>query len=163
MRSGRMFKQHSRKRAVFRFSLAIGAFVLLLVGVSFFQTPADATTDHSTKIAGGPDWKSLSRTDKKDYMRDTVMPRMEELFGKFDVNKYGHVKCTLCHGNGARTGTYKMPDAKIPKIPKDAAGLAKLDKKMPAMMKFMRETISPEMARLIGAKKYDCEGCHKTK
>ena len=150
-----MFKQLSGKRTIF----ACFACVLLLAGWSATQSTADATRSQSAP----PDWKSLSRSEKKDYMRDSVMPRMEELFGKFDANKYGHVKCTLCHGDGARTGTYKTPDAKVPKIPKDAAGLAKLDKKMPAMMKFMRETVSPEMARLIGAKKYDCEGCHKTK
>jgi hypothetical protein len=154
-----MFKRNSLKRGI----LPVAAFVLLLIGFSFFHTPADATTDRATKSAQIPDWKSLSRSDKKDYMRDSVMPRMEELFGKFDANKFGHVKCTLCHGDGARTGTYKMPDAKVPKIPKNEAGLAKLDKKMPAMMKFMRETISPEMARLIGMKKIDCTGCHKTK
>lgn len=159
-----MFEQHSLKRSIF----ALSAFAILLgfslLGFALLESSATATTEHSSaQPIDSAAWKALSRSEQKDYMRDTVMPRMEQLFQSFDAKKFSHFKCTACHGDGARTGTFKMPDAKIPKIPGTAAGLAKLEAKMPAMMRFMRDTVTPEMARLLGVKTYDCEGCHKLK
>jgi len=116
------------------------------------------------------DWDNMSRSERKAYMRDEVMPKMEHAFAAFDAKKYGHIKCVTCHGDGARSGEYKMPNPKLPKLPNSAEGFKKLGEKNPKMMKFMSDVVKPDMAALLGMKPYDpktktgfsCGNCHTT-
>ncbi len=72
------------------------------------------------------------------------------------------------HGAGATDGTFKMPNAELPKLPKSPEGFKELAEKKPAMMKFMRETVKPTVAALLGLeqwpqnqKGFGCTGCHE--
>ena len=50
-----------------------------------------------------------------------------------------------------------MPTDSLPKLPDDMAPLM-ADK--PDMMKFMAETVKPQMAKLIGDTEFGCFNCH---
>jgi hypothetical protein len=114
------------------------------------------------------DWDKMSKADKKQYMKDIIMPKMKPLFQAFDAKHFADFKCVTCHGNGARTGEFKMPNPQLPKLPSSPAGWEKLSKDKPAMMKFMSKTVKPTMTDLLGMKPFDmktgagfgCGNCH---
>jgi len=117
------------------------------------------------------DWETMSRSEKKQYMKDVVMPKMQKVMHDFDPKKFKKVKCETCHRKGSGDATYKMPDAKLPKLPSTPEGWTKLKKKEPKMMEFMSKTMKPEMAALLGMKPFDpkigsgfgCGNCHTDK
>jgi hypothetical protein len=117
------------------------------------------------------DWEKMSRSEKKQYMKDVVMPKMKKVMHDFDPKRFKDVKCSTCHRKGAGDATYKMPDPKLPKLPATKEGFDKLQKKQPKMMGFMSKTMKPEMAALLGMKPFDpkvgsgfgCGNCHTNK
>ena len=153
---------------------AIAAFAsVALVLLALPHQPASSHEPHFAahlQADSTIDWKKMDRAERKDYMRNVVQPKMKALFAAFDSNKYADMKCAKCHGEGARTGEFKMPNPQLPKLPKSAIGFAALEKKKPAMMKFMSDTVKPEMAKLLGMKPFDpktgsgfsCGNCHTT-
>jgi hypothetical protein len=104
-------------------------------------------------------------------MKAGVMPKMGQLFHDFDGKQFGEPKCVLCHGDGAKDGSFKMPNAALPKLPSDPAGFKKLAKEKPKMMEFMGKTIVPQAAALLGEQPFDmktgkgfgCFECHTKK
>lgn len=108
-------------------------------------------------------YTAMGHTEKKEYMRDVFTPRFAQMFLAFDAKRFPQMKCVTCHGNGARTSEFKMPDEKLPKLPKSDAAMKKLELKMPAMVKFMRDSVAPLTAQMLGMKEYKCEGCHMMK
>ncbi len=114
------------------------------------------------------DWEKMSKADRKQYMKDVVMPKMKPLFQTLDPKHFADFKCVTCHGNGARTGEFKMPNPQLPKLPSTREGFEKLNKDKPKMMEFMAKTVKPTMASLLGMKEYDmktgtgfgCNNCH---
>ena len=108
-------------------------------------------------------YTAMGHTERKEYMRDVLTPRFAQMFMAFDAKRFPQMKCVTCHGNGARTGEFKMPDAKLPKLPKSEAAMKKLELKMPAMVKFMRDSVAPLTAQMLSMKEYKCEGCHMMK
>lgn len=114
-----------------------------------------------------PEWETLSRADRLELMKTVVMPRMKELFSAFDPKHYGDMKCAECHGEGAKTQTFKMPNPKLPKL-SYTDNFKKHRDKDPKATQFMMETVVPEMISLLGAKPFDpntgkglgCAACH---
>jgi hypothetical protein len=114
------------------------------------------------------DWEKMSKADRKQYMKDVVLPKMKPLMQAFDPKMFKDVKCGTCHGDGAHTGEYKMPNPKLPKLPATAEGFQKLMKDKPKLMEFMSKTMKPTMASLLGMKEFDmktgtgfgCGNCH---
>ena len=159
--------------------------VLLLTAAVFFISNNAGADDRSSVRADSPtivnkfalaadttiDWDKMSRTERKQYMKEVVLPKMKKVFHDFDPKRFKDMKCTTCHGNGARTGTFKMPNPQLPKLPATREGFEKLDKKMPKMMEFMSKTVKPTMANLLGMKPFDpkvgsgfgCGNCHTNK
>ncbi len=115
-----------------------------------------------------PNWQSMSRTERKEYMREVVQPKMQTLFAAYDEKEYGNMKCKTCHKSGDRTGEYKMPDPKLSKLPKSKSGIKTLSQQAPGVMRFMSEQVVPEMAALLGIDqknpktRYGCTNCHQT-
>jgi hypothetical protein len=113
-------------------------------------------------------WEKMSKADRKQYMKDFIMPKMKPLLHDFDPKHFADVKCVTCHGNGARTGEFKMPNPQLPKLPASREGWDKLNKDKPKMMEFMSKTMKPTMADLLGMKPFDmktgtgfgCGNCH---
>ena len=120
---------------------------------------------------GPGEWDKWSKDEKRDYMKAAVMPKMGGLFHDFDSTKYAQAKCVLCHGSGAKNGTFKMPNAELPKLPTAPADFMKVREKSPKMFDFMAQEVVPTMAALVGEKPFDpktktgfgCFECHTKK
>jgi hypothetical protein len=130
---------------------------------------ASAPPAEAAPTQPGPgDWDKWSHEQKLAWMKAAVMPKMGQAFHDYDASKYGDNKCTLCHGDGAKDGSFKMPNPGLPKLPASPAGFKKLAKDKPKILKFMRETVEPQMAALVGEQPFDmktnkgfgCFECH---
>ena len=130
--------------------------------------PSAAPTAEAPKEPPKPTWKDMTLDQKKEVMKNVVLPKMTAVFQAFDAKKYKEVTCATCHGKDAEKHGFKMPNEKLPKL--DAAdGFKKHMKgKMADMTKFMMEKVTPEMVSALGVPGYDpnthqgfgCGGCH---
>jgi hypothetical protein len=129
--------------------------------------PAEATP---TQPAPG-EWDKWTHDQKLAWMKAGVMPKMGALFTAYDAKKYADPKCGLCHGAGAKDGSFKMPNPDLPKLPKTPAEFKTLAAKHPKIFAFMKDQVEPTMAGLLGEQPFDpktktgftCMGCHTQK
>ena len=132
-------------------------------------TEAPAPDEAPSADAGAPSvhFDDLSEDEKKQYMKNVVLPKMKELFVSVDAKHYGNMNCVNCHGASAKKGEFEMPNKDLPKL--DPTGNFK--KHDPAVVKFMAEQVVPQMAALLGEPQYDpktqegfgCFDCHTKK
>jgi hypothetical protein len=131
-----------------------------------------ATAEEAPPSQPGPgDWDKWSHEQKLAWMKVGVMPKMGGLFHDYDAKTYDEPKCVLCHGAGAKDGTFKMPNPDLPKLPASEAGFKVLAAKHPKVFGFMAKQVEPTMASLLGEPPYDmktkqgfgCFGCHTPK
>ena len=114
-------------------------------------------------------WKDMSKDQRKQFMKDNVMPKMAEEFQAFDGKKYAEFSCKTCHGEGAKDGSFKMPNPNLPKLPMDHNAMMELAKKKADAAKFMATKVKPDMANLLGEDPWDeqhptgfgCGACHE--
>jgi len=108
---------------------------------------------------GGPPapWESMSKDQRKEYMKTAVMPQMKETFVAFNADRYKAMTCVTCHGDGAADGKFNMPNPKLPKLPASPAGFQKLMSEKPAVMQFMAMKVKPQMAHLLGMPEFTPE------
>lgn len=131
-----------------------------------------APTAPAAAAPGAPatiDWKAMDKKARKAHMKMVITPAMKTAFIAFDSKRYKNFGCVTCHGaEGLEKGTYKMPNPKLPRLPKDMAGFEALAKKKPAVMKFMGQEVKPKMAAMMGMPEYKpetgtgfgCNACH---
>lgn len=116
---------------------------------------------------GGAAWDDLSKEEQTAVMRNKVMPAMKTAFKGFDAKDFAKFNCKTCHGAGAVDKTFEMPNPKLPRL--DFAALKA--GKDAAMVKFMKETVTPQVAELLGMPVHDathpdgfgCLDCHLEK
>src|ERR1022692_4033783 len=96
------------------------------------------------------DWEHMSFDQRKKLMKSTVLPELKKAFQSFDPKKYQKFTCATCHGDGATDGKFKMPNAKLPKLPPptDRAAFAALQQKKPEVVKFMGTVVTPKIVGL---------------
>jgi cytochrome c553 len=119
---------------------------------------------------GPGEWDKWSHEQKLAWMKVGVMPKAKQMFQDYDSAKYADVKCGLCHGAGAKDGSFKMPNPDLPKLPASMAGFKPWLAKHPKMGDFMMKQVSPTTASLLGQQPFDpktgqgfgCHDCHTT-
>jgi len=131
------------------------------------ETSASATGTGEAPPPAAPAWKDMTTDQKKDVMKNVVVPKMTALFQEHDAKKFKDVGCGTCHGPGAKEGKFDMPNAKLPKLdPKD--GFAKHKKKDAKMVAFMMEKVVPGMVEALKVQPFNpetkegfgCGNCH---
>ena len=135
------------------------------------QTVVGVTPASSSEAARAPGppvaWVSMNKDQKKDYMKASFSPKMKSDFIAFDAQKYAAMNCATCHGDGAKDGSFTMPNPGLPKL-SFADGFKKHMDKTPEMTKFMMNVVVPDSAALVGQQPYDpktkqgfgCMKCH---
>jgi hypothetical protein len=116
-------------------------------------------------------WDTWSHDQKLAYMKGAVMPKMGPMFHDFDAKTFSDPRCGLCHGAGAKDGSFKMPNPALPKLPATPEGFKKLHDEHPQVVEFMSKQVVPTMANLLGEQPYDpktqkgfgCFECHTKK
>ena len=98
-----------------------------------------------------------SHEKKLTYMKQTVLPAEREIFARFEPLRFADMTCETCHGQGARDGSYKMPNPDLPHIVGGKGGFEELAAKEPEAVRFMQKIVGPETARLLGYSPFDME------
>jgi hypothetical protein len=95
-------------------------------------------------------------------MKQKVMPVMKPIFQGHDADRFAKFQCDTCHGRGAASGTFDMPNAELPKLTKD------MKKFEPADIEWMTKQVEPTMAKLLQQAEWSpqnpdgfaCLSCH---
>jgi hypothetical protein len=155
------------KRSFILPSLAVLSIALSFTGAASAADTAPAATPTDAKKV---DWENMSFGQRKKLMKSAVLPELKKAFESFDAKKYQKFTCATCHGDGATDGKFKMPNAKLPKLPSptDRAAFAALQQKKPEVVKFMGTVVTPKVAQLLGLpewspqnpKGFGCYACH---
>jgi len=106
-------------------------------------------------------WEEMSVADKEFYMIGKVNPIMQELFGGHDAEEFGDFDCVDCHGEEMREINFKMPAPSMYIVPPEGTpGHRGMISTFPETVKFMQETVTPAMGKLLGIESFSCAGCH---
>jgi hypothetical protein len=157
-------------RALVTSALFACAAVLAACHASESEKPAAAPPADAPPAAAGA-WEGMSKEQRANYMKETVLPKMRPLFAAYDADDFKEMKCGACHGAGAKDKSFKMPNPDLPPLPTDPEGWKKLETEEAEAVKFMKETVVPTMAALLGEKPFDpathsgfgCFECHTQK
>jgi len=108
-------------------------------------------------------WDQMSVEDKEFYMIGKVNPIMKELFVAHDADEYGDFDCVDCHGEEMQEIDFKMPAPSMYIVPPEGTpGHRGMLSTFPEAVKFMEETVTPAMGKLLGIEGFTCAGCHPT-
>jgi hypothetical protein len=152
--------------------MILGLACVIPVALSCGGSPPPSAESAATGGASAPAsevaWKDQNADQRKQFMKTVVYPKMKAEFVTFDAKDFSNMTCATCHGDGAKDGSFKMPNPGLPKLPGDEAGFKELAAKKPEAVKFMHGTVVPEMAQMLGEKPYDptthegfgCFQCH---
>ena len=121
--------------------------------------------------AGGEEtpavWADMSHEQRFQYMRNTVMPTMRDLFQATDPERYADFGCTTCHGENAQDVQFSMPNGLVPLSHEQIPQVFQSQDPMPQLM---TQQVWPRMAELLGEAPFDpetgegfsCMRCHAT-
>ncbi len=136
------------------------------------QTTETTSTEATTSGGAGGEqvaWADMSFEQKRDYMRDVVMPRMQTVFQDYDSERFSSFTCATCHGSDAFSVNFRMPNGLAPLDPQNIPALFENEETRP-MAEFMAGPVEHTMAELLGEQPYDpetqqgfgCLNCHAT-
>ncbi|HET8932760.1 MAG TPA: hypothetical protein VFN67_04935 [Polyangiales bacterium] len=103
-------------------------------------------------------WQALDFDARRLFMRDVVMPAMRPLFVEVDEERFGSFSCISCHGQGAGDGSFAMPSSDLPALGGPPPDMP--DAEQQRVIDFMRNTVKPKMAELLGEAELRCSTCH---
>jgi hypothetical protein len=147
-------------------SVAVGLVLVLAACGGSKSTSSGSTGKMSAIEAMGitpPDapWEEMSVADKEFYMIGKVNPIMKELFTAHDAEEFADFDCVDCHGEEMREIDFKMPAPSMYIVPPEGTpGHRGMMSTFPEMVKFMEETVTPSMGKLLGVQNFTCSGCH---
>ncbi len=106
-------------------------------------------------------WAQMSFQDREFYMIGKVNPIMKELFERHDLEEYEGFDCVDCHGEEMREINFEMPAPSMYVVPPEGTrGYEGMLATFPETVKFMQETVTPAMGKLLGIEDFSCAGCH---
>lgn len=106
-------------------------------------------------------WVEMSFADREFYMIGKVNPIMKEIFERHDLEEYGGFDCVDCHGEEMREINFEMPAPSMYIVPPEGTpGHRGMLATFPETVKFMQETVTPAMGKLLGIEDFTCAGCH---
>jgi hypothetical protein len=118
----------------------------------------------------GMAFKDMTMAQRGSFMKHTVMPSMAVVFQKFDSTKFADFNCKTCHGSGVDDGSFEMPSADLPKLPKPEAFEEFMkDPEHARWVQFMAMEVKPPMAKMLMMTEYNpetntgefgCYACH---
>jgi hypothetical protein len=132
--------------------------VAVLVGLSWV-----ACSDEEAQ----PRWDELDRSERIEFMTQTVLPVMRSIFEAHDPVLYADVRCETCHGDDMLEVDYRMPHALSP-LPLEGT-LETAAARNPVATQFMLDEVFPAMADMLDRDRYNeqsapdgfrCVGCH---
>ena len=118
-------------------------------------------------------WKDLNLDQRKQFMKDVVMPKAKAVFVAFDAEKFKDMDCKTCHGPGVDDGSFELPNPAIRPLPNSAEGWTKImatDADFQRYTPFMAEKVEPMMTDLLHLTPFDpatktgefsCMNCHQ--
>jgi len=120
----------------------------------------------------GPDgkrltWSEMSQTQRKAHMSNVILPNAAVLFSAWRPERFSKVDCSLCHGQGPKTGNFKMPTAHLPRLSGELLLGPELEKH-PETTRLKLNRLVPMMADALGLKPFSlvtrtgfgCYSCH---
>lgn len=132
-------------------------------GTGDATTPGAKSGAIETLGMTGPDtpWEQMSFAEKEFYMIGKVDPIMHELFAAHDAKEFSGFSCEDCHGDEMREIEFKMPAPSMYIVPPEGTpGHKGMLATFPEMVKFMQESVTPAMGKLLGEENFTCAGCH---
>ncbi len=116
------------------------------------------------------EWAAMNEAERKQYMKDVVLPKMATVLHSGDPEEFAEVNCATCHGSNAGSGVFEMPNPELHQLD-PSNDFAEAREEYPEMVEFMAQRVVPEMATLLGVKPYDpatqqgfgCFHCHTMK
>ena len=112
-------------------------------------------------------WAEMTIDLRKAHMKNTVLPLAAELFSSWRPARFAVVDCSLCHGQGPKTGNFRMPTAHLPRLSGELL-LGPEFEKYPDTTRLKLDRLVPMMAEALGEKPFSlitrrgfgCYSCH---
>lgn len=126
---------------------------LLIVGCG--PKAPTGTAEPIANSTGDTPFDALDQDQRIEFMKTVVVPTMKPLFTKHDSAKFRAFGCETCHGKGAGTGDYSMPNSELPKL-----NLADLTMFKKEDLEWMQQVVKPTMANLLKQAEYSPQNTH---
>lgn len=112
-------------------------------------------------------WDEMNLDQRKDLMRNDIVPKAGKIFAEWRPERFSSVACTLCHGEGAKAGIFKMPADHLPRLSGEVL-LGPEFEKHPDTTRLKLDRLVPVMAESLGLKPFSiitrtgfgCYSCH---
>jgi hypothetical protein len=105
----------------------------------------------------------LDRDQRMQLMTEQVVPAMRPLFVRHDATRFASFGCETCHGKGASSRRFEMPNPDLPIL--TFADMSKFDRRD---IDWMKTEIWPAMVQLVDEPPFapdnltgfGCSSCH---
>jgi hypothetical protein len=112
-------------------------------------------------------WVEMDIEQRKAHMASVILPRASVVFAAWRPDRFAKIDCSLCHGEGATSGSYHMPTPHLPRLSGEVL-LGPEFEKYPDTTRLKLDRLVPEMADALGVKSFSvitrtgfgCYSCH---
>jgi hypothetical protein len=135
----------------------------VLVVAACSSTPTATHEPVATSELPHVAFSKLDHGQRLQLMKERVMPTMRPLFVNHDPTKFAAFGCETCHGDGAKTEKFEMPNPKLPRL--TFSDMSKFDKRD---IDWMKTEVWPTMVKLLDEPAFSpdnptgfgCGSCH---
>lgn len=160
------FAPMERKTMITRRKITASILLAALIALMFWACyPKRVGTE-------GPDgkrltWAEMNMDQRKAHMESVVLPRAADVFREWRPERFTRVDCSLCHGRGVDTETFRMPTAHLPRLSGELL-LGPEFAQHPDTTRLKLNRLVPLMAEVLGKKPFSivtrtgfgCYSCH---